>query len=133
MIQAPYCQWHTLEANVQGLKKRHSPLNEVDHRTESPFKAPSLAVYTGKEDPMRHVGQFEDQMELLGVSGDYRCRVFLTTLSNTTQEWYWKFKPGSIESWENCRKEFCRQFSTSHTPPVYANNLAEGKEESLSE
>ena len=85
---------------------------------------------------MRHVGKFEDQMELLGVSGDYRCRVFPTTLSDTAQEWYWKFKPGSIESWENFRKELCRQFSTAHTPPVYANNLADlkqGKEESLSE
>ena len=73
-------------------------------------------------------------MELLGVSGDYRCRVFPTTLSDTAQEWYWRFKPGSIESWENFRKEFCRQFSTARTPPVYANNLADikqGKEESL--
>ena len=76
---------------------------------------------------MRHVGKFEDQMELLGVSGDYRCRVFPTTLSDTAQEWYWKFKPGSIESWENFRKEFCHQFSTAHTPPVYANNLADLK------
>ena len=76
---------------------------------------------------MRHVGKFEDQMELLGVSGDYRCRVFPTTLSDTAQEWHWKFKPGSIESWENFRKEFCHQFSTAHTPPVYANNLADLK------
>lgn len=78
-------QIDALAVTVRGLKKRHNPLNEVDHRTGSPFcvkirvaqppkyKAPSLAVYTRKEDPMRHVGKFEDQMELLDVSGDYRC------------------------------------------------------------
>ena len=34
---AVQAQIDALEANVQGLKKRHSPLNEVDHRTGSPF------------------------------------------------------------------------------------------------
>ena len=62
------------------------------------YKAPTLAVYTGKEDPMRHVGKFEHQMELPGVNGDYRYSVFPTTLSDTAQEWYWRFKSGSIES-----------------------------------
>ena len=73
-------------------------------------------------------------MELLGVSDDYRCRVFPTTLSDTAQEWYWKFKPNSITSWEAFRKKFCRQFNTAWTPPVYANHLADikqGKDESL--
>ena len=55
-------QIDALAATVQGLKKRHSPLDEVDHRTGSPFcvriraaqppakyKALTLAVYTGKE------------------------------------------------------------------------------------
>ena len=73
-------------------------MDEVDHMSGSPFcariraaqltakyKVPTLLVYNGKEDPITHVGKFEDQMELLGVSGDYRCRVFLTTLSNTAQ------------------------------------------------
>ena len=55
-------QIDALKANVQGLKKQHSPLNEVDHRTGSPFcikiraaqppakyKTLTLTVYTGKE------------------------------------------------------------------------------------
>ena len=59
---AVQAQIDALEANVQGLKKRHSPLNEVDHRTGSPFyvriraaqppakyKTLTLTVYTGKE------------------------------------------------------------------------------------
>ena len=66
---------------MQGLKKRHDPLGEVDHRAGSPFcariraaqpppkyKAPTLVVYAAKEDPVRHVGKFEDLIELLGVS-----------------------------------------------------------------
>ena len=82
---AVQAQIDALTATVQGLKKRHDPLDEVDHRAGSPFcariraaqppakyKAPTLAVYTGKEDPMRHVGKLEDQMELIGVGGDYR-------------------------------------------------------------
>ena len=55
-------QIDALAATLQGLKKRHNPLDEVDHRTGSPFcvriraaqlpamyKALTLAVYTGKE------------------------------------------------------------------------------------
>ena len=122
-------------------------MDAIDHRSGSPFcariraaqppakyKAPVLPVYTEKADPIRHVGKFEDQMELLGVSDDYQCRVFPTTLTDTAQEWYWKFKPNSITSWEAFRKEFCRQFNTARTPPVYANHLADikqGKDESL--
>ena len=96
-------------------------MDAVDHRSGSPFcaqirtaqpsakyKVPVLPVYIGKVDPIRHVGKFEDQMKLLGVSDVYRCRVFPTTLSDTAQEWYWKFKPNSITSWEAFRKEFCR-------------------------
>ena len=58
---AVQAQIDALEANVQGLKK-HSSLNEVDHRTGSPFcvriraaqppakyKTLTLTVYTGKE------------------------------------------------------------------------------------
>ena len=67
-------------------------------------------------------------MELLGVSDDYRCRFFPTTLLDTAQEWYWKFKLNSISSWETFKKEFCRQFSDARTPPVYANHLADIKQ-----
>ena len=140
-------QLDALTAVVQGLLKRPSAIDRVDHRSGNPFyariraaqppakyKAPILPVYTEKADPIRHVGKFEDQMELLEVSDDYRCRVFPTTLSNIAQEWYWKFKPNSITSWESFRKEFCRQFSAAWTPLVYANHLEDikqGKEKSL--
>ena len=123
---------------VQGLTKKPSNI-ELAHRSGSPFsakiqaaqpplkyKTPKLPTYIGKEEPVWHIGKFEDQMELLGVEHDYRWRVFPTTLSDSAQEWYWKFKPGSITSWEQFRKEFCKVFS--------ANQLADikqGKDESL--
>ena len=131
---------------VQGLTKKPSDI-ELAHSSGSPFsikiqaaqpppkyKTPKPPTYTGKEDLVGHIGKFEDQMELLGVEHDYRCRVFPTTLSDSAQEWYWKFKPGSITSWEQFRKEFCKVFSARWIQPVYANQLADikqGKDESL--
>ena len=100
-MPAIQAQLDALIATVQGLAKWNTILDEVDNRSKSPFcvriraaqppakyKAPTLPVYTEKEDPIIYVGNFKDQMELLGVSDDYRCRVFPTTLSDTTQEWY---------------------------------------------
>ena len=59
---AVQAQIDALEATVEGLKKWHNPLNEVNHRTGSPFcvriraaqppakyKTLTLTVYTGKE------------------------------------------------------------------------------------
>ena len=110
-------RWTTeLEAHsVQGSRRPSTPKIQGTHY---------VSVRRERGPTLRHVGKFEDQMELLGVSADYHCRVFPTTLSDTTQEWYWRFKPDSIESWDAFRKEFCRQFSAARTPPVYANNLA---------
>ena len=76
-------QLDMLAAAVQGLSKRPSGIDAIDHRRGSPFcariraaqppakyKAPGLPVYTEKADPIRHVEKFKYQMELLGVS-DY--------------------------------------------------------------
>ena len=108
---------------IQGLTKKPSDI-KLAHINWSPFSAKiqaaqlppkyktlKLPTYTGKEDPVLHIEKFEDQMELLGVEHDYRCRVFPTTLSDSAQEWYGKFKPGSITSWEQFRKEFCKVLS----------------------
>ncbi|XP_062080762.1 uncharacterized protein LOC133785553 [Humulus lupulus] len=45
-------------------------------------------------------------MGIQKVSDDARCRIFPATLSKISQEWFFKFPPTSIVSWEMFIKEF---------------------------
>ena len=74
--------------------------------TPSKFKMPVLPNFIGLEDLVSHVNKFEIQMDIQKVSNDARCRIFLTTLSNTAQAWFFKFPLASIVSWEMFVKEF---------------------------
>ncbi|XP_030508930.1 uncharacterized protein LOC115723582 [Cannabis sativa] len=49
------------------------------------FKMPTWKIYAGKEDPLSHLKYFEMQMDLQGVLGDVRCRVFPATLTEFAQ------------------------------------------------
>ena len=66
----------------------------------SKFKMPTLPNFDGYGDPISHVNKFEIQMDIQKVSEDARCQIFPATLSDTAQEWFFKFPPASIVSWE---------------------------------
>ena len=54
---------------------------------------------------------------------DAHCQIFPATVSDTTQEWFFKFPPASIVSWEMFVKEFYGKFYTGHVYPTEGNQL----------
>lgn len=45
-------------------------------------------------------------MDIQKMSEDARCRIFPTTLSDATQEWYFKFPLARIDSWSKFVQDF---------------------------
>ena len=73
--------------------KRTDPVEDLVHRTDSPFvasinahplppkfKMPSLDSYDGTRDPFDHIATFKTTMHLQGVLDEIMCRAFPTTL-----------------------------------------------------
>ena len=81
--------------------------------TPSKFKMPTLPNFDGYGDPVSHVNKFEIQMDIQKVSEDARCRIFPATFFDAAQEWFFKFPPASIVSWEMFVKEFYRERRTA--------------------
>ncbi|XP_062100896.1 uncharacterized protein LOC133806823 [Humulus lupulus] len=64
-------------------------------------------------------------MDILNVSKDAWCRIFQATSSDAAPEWYFKFPPANITSWEMFVKEFYEQFYASRIHPTEANLLVD--------
>ena len=79
---------------MNALKKRVSNnLDELVHRTNSPFTAPvtsfpfpakfrmsQIEAYDESKDTLDHLESFKTLMHLQGVANKIMCRAFLTTL-----------------------------------------------------
>ncbi|XP_060965443.1 uncharacterized protein LOC133034381 [Cannabis sativa] len=57
-----------------------------------------------------------------------RRRVFPATLSEATQQWYFKLPPGRFNSCKAFSSEFHTQFSSSCQLPLHLENLVEVKQ-----
>ncbi|KAM6547362.1 hypothetical protein CsatB_019038 [Cannabis sativa] len=85
-------------------------------------------MYLGKEDPLSHLKYFEMQIDLHGVRGDVRWRVFPATLSEAAQQWYFKLTLRRFNSWKAFSLEFHAQFSSSLQLPLHLEELVEVKQ-----
>ena len=81
-----------------------SDLDELVHRTDSPFTAPvtlfpillkfrmpQVEAYNGSKDPLGHLESFKTLMHLQGVVDEIMCRAFPTTLKGPARVWLNKF------------------------------------------
>ncbi|XP_073154198.1 uncharacterized protein [Henckelia pumila] len=59
------------------------------------------------------MGRFENAALLHQYSDGIKCRVFLSTLVKSTQQWFNMLKPGSIRSFDDFSVVFMHQFSSS--------------------
>ncbi|KAL0285657.1 UNVERIFIED_CONTAM: hypothetical protein Sangu_2768300 [Sesamum angustifolium] len=66
-----------------------------------------LSAYDGITDPAEHICKFENATE--GI----KCHVFLTTLTNSAQQWFGQLLVGSIRSFAKLSSLFQHQFSSS--------------------
>ena len=103
--------------------KRTNPVDDMVHRTDSPFtasvnshplppkfKMPSLDSYDGNRDPCDHIATFKTTMHLQGVPDEIMCRAFPTTLKGPARVWFSKIPPNSVGSFEELSKLFVNNF-----------------------
>ncbi|XP_073120886.1 uncharacterized protein [Henckelia pumila] len=95
--------------------KKESPfaLAILEEELPDSYKKPSVGEYDGSTDPEEHMGRFENAALLHQYSDGIKCRVFLSTLVKSTQQWFNMLKPGSIRSFEDFRVAFMHKFSSS--------------------
>ena len=103
--------------------RRASPVEDLVHRTDSPFtalinghplppkfKMSSLDSYDGTRDPFDHIATFKTTMHLQGVPDEIMCRAFPTTLKWPARVWFSKIPPNSVSSFEELSKLFVNNF-----------------------
>ena len=99
---------------MNSLKRRvSSDLNELVHRTDSPFTAlitpfpippkfrmPQVEAYDGSKDPLDHLESFKTLMHLQGVVDEIICQAFPTTLKGPARVRLSRLTPNSISTFK---------------------------------
>ncbi|XP_073119193.1 uncharacterized protein [Henckelia pumila] len=98
-----------------GPMQRESPFARaiLDEKLPVNFKQPTLGEYDGSSDPEEHLGRFENAAMLHRYSDAIKCRVFLTTLVRSAQQWFNLLQPGSIRSFNDFTSAFLHQYASS--------------------
>ncbi|KAL0458404.1 UNVERIFIED_CONTAM: hypothetical protein Slati_0467600 [Sesamum latifolium] len=78
------------------------------------FRAPAhLPMYDGSIDPAEHIRRFDNVALLHRYTDSIKYRVFLTTLTNSAQQWFDQLLAGSIRSFAEFSSLFQHQFANS--------------------
>ena len=64
------------------------------------FELPQLSVYSGGEDPEKHLQHFIIVVVLHGWNEVTKCRVFLLSLAKQAHQWFTELPIGHIRSFE---------------------------------
>ena len=110
-------------AEMKENMRRTNPVEDLVHRTDSPFtasvnghplppkfKMPSLDSYDEARDPFDYIATFKTTMHLQGVPDAIMCRAFPTTLKGPTRVWFSKIPPNTVSSFEELSKLFVNNF-----------------------
>ena len=127
--------------------KRTDPVEDLVHRTDSPFvasinahplppkfKMPSLDSYDGTRDPFDHIATFKTTMHLQGVLDEIMYRAFPTTLKGPARVWFSKIPPSIVTSFEELSKLFVNNFIRGQRHKRSSSSLLtieQGENESL--
>ena len=116
-------QMRKVMAEMRENMRRANPVEDLVHRTDSPFtasinrhplppkfKMPSLDSYDGTRDPFDHIATFKTTMHLQGVPDKIMCRAFPTTLKGLTRVWFNKIPPNTVSTFEELSKLFINNF-----------------------
>ncbi|XP_062114432.1 uncharacterized protein LOC133825519 [Humulus lupulus] len=116
--------------DVNFERRKGSPFSDQTDALTIPskFKMPTWKIYTGKEDPMSHMNNFEIQTDLQGVRDDVCCRIISATLDDSAQEWFFKLEHGTINSWDAFVRLFYSQFFTARILLAELNDLVDIKQ-----
>ncbi|XP_073025057.1 uncharacterized protein [Primulina eburnea] len=93
------------------------------------FRFPNVGEYDGSGDPEEHLSRFENAALLHQYSDPIKCRVFLTTLVRSSQQWFNLLRPGTISTFQDFGRAFLHQFASSKKHPLTALSLFNVKQE----
>ncbi|KAL0415851.1 UNVERIFIED_CONTAM: hypothetical protein Slati_3417000 [Sesamum latifolium] len=95
---------------------------------------PDLPKYDETKDPQEHVAALELVMNLYGKSGAINAKLFITTLTGMTQEWFTSLPSGGIETFEQLVQKFTFHFASKRKQKrsaTYLFNIRQKEDESL--
>ena len=132
------------QRNRRPLREREASLHERDNAEafsraimDEPVPVHYVAskiMFTGVEDPETHLTTFNAQMIISGGSDAIRCKMFMSTFTGTTIQWFSGLPNGHIISFAQFAKPFKEQFYTNRVkPPVLYDlfNVRQREGESL--
>ncbi|XP_073137511.1 uncharacterized protein [Henckelia pumila] len=98
-----------------GPIQRESPFTRaiLDEELPANFKQSTLGEYDGSSDPEEHLERFENAALLHRYSDAIKCRVFLTTLVRSAQQWFNLVQLGSIRNFNDFSLAFLHQYASS--------------------
>ena len=105
---------------------RSFPMPFSQEIMDSVVPANTVAVktsFTGVEDPEAHLTAFHTQMMLSGGSDAVYCKVFMSTLSGTTLDWFVSLPTGHITMFQQFSKMFVEQYIVNKAPPLVSYDL----------
>ena len=104
-----------------------SDLNDLVHRTDSPFTAsvttfplppkfrmPQVESYDRSKDPLDHLESFKTLMHLQGVADEIMCKTFPTTLKGLARVWFSRLTLNSIGTFKELSAQFASHFIGGH-------------------
>ena len=107
----------------------------LDAAVPNTFSGPK-AIFTGTEDPEAHLSAFHTQMVLVGGSDAARCKLFMSTLTGVSMDWFISLPDAHITSFRQLSGLFREQYLANRAPPPVSYDLFEVKQyqgESLKE
>ena len=100
-----------------------SDLNDLVHRTDSPFTASIISFlllpkfhmsqvesYNGSKDLPDYLESFKTMMHLQGVADEIMCGAFPTTLKGSTKIWFSRLILNSISTFKELSAQFATHF-----------------------
>ena len=140
-------QMRKVMAEMRENMRRTNPVEDLVHRTDSPFtasvnghplppkfKMPSLDSYDEARDPFDHIATFKTTMHLQGVPDEIMCRAFPTTLKGPARVWFSKIPPNTVSFFEELSMLFVNNFIGRQRHKRSSSNLLtieQGENESL--
>ena len=74
-------------------------------------------MYNGRTDPVEHVSQFKQKMDLHSQDEALLCRVFPSNLGPMPMRWFDGLRTNSISSFKKLTQSFCSRFITCSRVP----------------
>jgi len=98
-----------------GLSSRDDPKpfsqQIMDESVPPHYITPKIALFTSVEDPENHLKAFRAQMILSGGSDAIQRKMFMSTFTGTTLQWFSGISDGHMTSFPQFSRMFKEQFS----------------------